>query len=174
MILNKTIAVVMPAYNAEATLEQTLCEIPKCVDHIILVDDKSRDNTVARARELGIKHIIEHSQNCGYGANQKTCYDAALKLGADIIIMLHPDYQYTPRLIEPMAYLIAYDLYPVVLGSRILGGKCIKQGMPIYKYISNRALTLLKPPPRRKAQRVPHRLQGLSTRRPRNHPIPHQ
>lgn len=142
MINKQTVAVVMPAYNAEKTLEQTLREIPRdVVDHIILVDDKSSDGTVALAHALGIEHVIAHQENLGYGGNQKTCYDKALALGADIIVMLHPDYQYTPHLIVPMVHMIAHGLYPVVLGSRILGGRCLQGGMPLYKYISNRALT---------------------------------
>ncbi len=142
MINGKKIVVIMPAYNAEKTLEQTYREIPlDIVDEIILVDDKSQDNTVRVARELGINHIIEHKKNRGYGANQKTCYTKALEIGADIVIMLHPDYQYTPLLIPSMAYLIANDVYPVVLGSRILGHGALKGGMPVYKYIANRFLT---------------------------------
>lgn len=143
MIGKKIITVVLPAYNATKTLRQTYREIPfEIVDHIILVDDKSSDSTVATAKKLGIKHIIVHDKNQGYGANQKTCYDAALKLKSDIIIMLHPDYQYTPKLIRAMCYLIADGTYEVVLGSRILGGGALKGGMPLYKYIANRALTL--------------------------------
>ena len=132
----------MPAYNAEQTLEQTYKEIPfNIVDEVILVDDKSRDNTAEKAKELGIKHIFSHEINKGYGGNQKTCYDNALKLNADIIIMLHPDYQYTPLLIESMAYLIANGVYKVVLGSRILGKGALKGGMPKYKYLFNRCFT---------------------------------
>jgi glycosyltransferase involved in cell wall biosynthesis len=143
MIKNKTITVVLPAYNAEKTLEQTYNEIPfDIVDHVILVDDKSRDNTIEKARQLGIEHIIEHTENKGYGGNQKSCYNKALELDSDIVIMLHPDYQYTPKLIHSMAYLIANGLYEVVLGSRILGKGARKGGMPIYKYIANRFLTL--------------------------------
>ncbi len=145
MIGNKKIAVVLPAYNASKTLKNTFCEIPKdIVDEIILVDDFSNDNTPEIAKQLGIKHIIKHDKNKGYGANQKTCYDAALKLNADIIIMLHPDYQYTPRLIPSMAYMIANNVYKVVLGSRILGKKPIKKGMPLYKYLANRFLTFVQ------------------------------
>jgi len=142
MIHNKTITVVLPAYNAELTLERTYNEIPfDIVDHVILVDDNSRDNTVGKALELGIKHIIRHEKNRGYGGNQKTCYDKALELNSDIIIMLHPDYQYTPKLLHSMSYMIANDVYPVVLGSRILGRGALRGGMPVYKYIANRILT---------------------------------
>jgi len=143
MIKNKKIVVVLPAYNAEKTLEKTYNEIPfDIVDDVVLVDDCSKDNTIEVAKKIGIKHIIQHDRNKGYGGNQKTCYDTALKLGADIVIMLHPDYQYTPKLIHSMAYLIANEVYPVVLGSRILGGGALKGGMPLYKYIFNRFLTL--------------------------------
>jgi glycosyltransferase involved in cell wall biosynthesis len=143
MIYNKKIVIVLPAYNAETTLEQTYKEIPHdIVDEVVLVDDASRDNTVAKAKELGIMHVIAHEKNMGYGGNQKSCYTKALSLGADIIIMVHPDYQYTPKLIASMAYVIANDVYPVVLGSRILGKGALKGGMPLYKYISNRLLTL--------------------------------
>jgi glycosyltransferase involved in cell wall biosynthesis len=143
MINNKTITVVLPAYNAEKTLEQTYLEIPfDIVDHVILVDDRSRDNTVRIARELGIKHVIRHSENKGYGGNQKTCYDKALEIKSDIVVMLHPDYQYSPKLIHSMCYLIANGVYEVVLGSRILGKGALKGGMPLYKYIANRFLTL--------------------------------
>lgn len=143
MIKNKKIIVVLPAYNAELTLEKTYNEIPfDIVDDVVLVDDCSKDNTVEVAKKIGIKHIIRHDKNKGYGGNQKTCYDTALKLDADIVIMLHPDYQYTPKLIHSMAYLIANEVYPVVLGSRILGAGALKGGMPLYKYIFNRFLTL--------------------------------
>ena len=142
MINGQIISVVMPAYNAETTLEQTFKEIPlNIVDNVILVDDVSSDNTVKKANELGIKHVIRHDKNKGYGGNQKTCYDYALKLNSDIIIMLHPDYQYTPKLIESMAYVIANGVYPIVFGSRILGKGALKGGMPLYKYICNRFLT---------------------------------
>lgn len=145
MIENKVVTVVMPAYNAEKTLEQTYQEIPfDIVDHVILVDDKSSDETVKKARELGIKHVISHEINKGYGGNQKTCYDKAIELKSDIVIMLHPDYQYTPKLIHAMAYVIADDVYQVVFGSRILGKGALRGGMPIYKYISNRVLTLIQ------------------------------
>jgi len=142
MINGLKIVVVMPAYNAAKTLERTYAEISHdLVDELVLVDDHSHDHTVAKARELGIKHIIQHNQNKGYGGNQKSCYEYALKLNADIIIMLHPDYQYSPLLIPAMAHLIATGLYPVVLGSRILGGGALQGGMPAYKYFSNRLLT---------------------------------
>lgn len=143
MIHGKKVIVVMPAYNAEKTLEQTYYEIPRdIVDEIILTDDHSRDETVEKARELGIREIMIHEKNKGYGGNQKTCYNRALELGADIVIMLHPDYQYTPKLIESMAYIIANDVYPVVFASRILGKGARKGGMPLIKYIANRFLTL--------------------------------
>ena len=142
MINGKRIAVVLPAYNAEQTLAKTYFEIPlDIVDEVILVDDKSRDNTVKVAEELGIKHIVVHEKNKGYGGNQKSCYNKALELNADIVVMLHPDYQYTPRLLQSMCYLIANDVYPVVLGSRILGRGALRGGMPVYKYIANRMLT---------------------------------
>jgi glycosyltransferase involved in cell wall biosynthesis len=143
MINGKKISVVLPAYNAEKTLEQTFREIPfDIVDDVILVDDRSRDNTVEVARKLGIKYIIVHEQNKGYGGNQKSCYDMALEINSDIVVMLHPDYQYTPKLIHSMCYLIANDVYQVVLGSRILGKGALRGGMPLYKYVSNRFLTL--------------------------------
>lgn len=143
MINGKKICVVLPAYNAEKTLEQTFNEIPfDIVDDVILVDDRSRDNTVEVARNLGIKYIIVHEENKGYGGNQKSCYDKALEIGSDIVVMLHPDYQYTPKLIHSMCYVIANDVYQVVLGSRILGKGALRGGMPIYKYIANRFLTL--------------------------------
>lgn len=142
MIRNKKIVVVLPAYNAAKTLKITYEEIDfSIVDEVILVDDKSRDDTLRVARELGIRHIVEHSVNKGYGGNQKSCYHKALELGADIVIMLHPDYQYTPLLIPALAYLLASGLYEVALGSRILGKGALKGGMPLYKYISNRFLT---------------------------------
>ncbi len=145
MIENKKVVVVLPAYNAERTLERTYTEIPHhIVDEVILVDDASRDSTVKVAERLGIRHIIVHEHNRGYGGNQKTCYARALELGADIIIMLHPDYQYTPKLILPMAGIIAAGIYPVVLGSRILGNGARKGGMPLYKYIANRILTFVQ------------------------------
>jgi glycosyltransferase involved in cell wall biosynthesis len=140
----KKIIVVMPAYNAEKTLEQTYTEIPKDVtDDVIMVDDSSRDGTVEEAKRLGIKHVI-HPENRGYGGNQKTCYTMALREGADIIIMLHPDYQYTPKLITAMAAMIASEEFDVVLGSRVLGGQTLQGGMPLYKYVSNRFLTFFQ------------------------------
>jgi glycosyltransferase involved in cell wall biosynthesis len=143
MINGKRIVVVLPAYNAAKTLEMTYREIPMdIVDDVVLVDDHSRDETTEVGRALGITHVIRHDNNKGYGGNQKTCYSKALELGADIVIMLHPDYQYTPMLIPSMAWIIANDLYPVVLGSRILGKGALEGGMPMYKYIANRLLTL--------------------------------
>jgi glycosyltransferase involved in cell wall biosynthesis len=143
MLNGKKICVVLPAYNAASTLEQTYNEIPfDIVDEIVLVDDASSDKTTEKAKELGISNIIRHEQNRGYGGNQKSCYAKALELGADIIIMLHPDYQYTPKLIHSIASIIAYDVYPVVLASRILGNGALNGGMPKYKYIANRFLTL--------------------------------
>ncbi len=141
MINEKKIVVVLPAYNAESTLEQTYREIPlNIVDDVLLVDDGSADSTASLAKRLGIETIL-HDMNYGYGRNQKTCYQEALRRNADIVIMLHPDYQYTPKLITAMASMIAFDVYDVVLGSRIIGGKALKGGMPIYKYIANRFLT---------------------------------
>jgi glycosyltransferase involved in cell wall biosynthesis len=143
MYNNKKVVVVLPAYNAEKTLEQTYREIPlDVVDEVILVDDNSKDNTVNEGKRLGIHHIIKHERNKGYGGNQKTCYNKALEIGADIVVMLHPDYQYTPKLLMAMISIIGNDVYPVVLGSRILGGGALKGGMPMYKYIFNRCLTL--------------------------------
>jgi glycosyltransferase involved in cell wall biosynthesis len=145
MIRGKKVVVVMPAYNAEKTLEATYREIPAdIVDEVILVDDQSRDRTAEKARELGIRHIIVHPKNRGYGGNQKTCYAEALSLSADIVIMVHPDYQYTPLLIEALAYPIANGLFPVMLGSRILGKGALRGGMPVYKYIANRFLTFVQ------------------------------
>jgi len=142
MIGSKKIIVVLPAYKAELTLIKTYNEIPfDIVDEVVLVDDNSPDATIKVAQELGINHIIKHDVNLGYGGNQKTCYNKALELGGDIIIMLHPDYQYTPKLIHSMSYLIANGVYPVVIGSRILGKGALKGGMPIYKYVANRFLT---------------------------------
>ena len=144
MVRNKKITVVLPAYNAEKTLRDTYREIPfDIVDDVILVDDASSDHTAAVAKELGV-HLIEHKRNLGYGGNQKTCYTAALGRGADIVVMLHPDYQYTPKLISSMAFLLESAEFDVVLGSRILGGQALNGGMPLYKYISNRILTLLQ------------------------------
>ena len=143
MLNNKKIVVVLPAYNAAKTLERTYREIPfDIVDDVVLVDDVSRDNTIEVAQSLGIKHIIRHDRNKGYGGNQKSCYNKALELNADIVVMLHPDYQYTPLLLPAMCSIIANDLYPVVLGSRILGKGALKGGMPYYKYVFNRWLTL--------------------------------
>ncbi|WDF45315.1 glycosyltransferase family 2 protein [Chryseobacterium sp. KACC 21268] len=135
----------LPAYNAEKTLRRTYMEIPfDVVDEVILVDDFSSDNTMGEAEVLGIRHIIRHDKNKGYGANQKSCYNKALELNADIIVMLHPDYQYTPKLITAMCSMIAYGIYPVVLGSRILSNGALKGGMPLYKYLANRFLTLIQ------------------------------
>lgn len=143
MIEGKKIVVVLPAYNAAKTLEITYKEIDfTIVDEVILVDDLSHDDTVAIGKKLGINHIIVHEKNKGYGGNQKTCYNKALEIGADIVIMLHPDYQYTPKLIPSMSHLIASGLYDVVLGSRILGKGALKGGMPMIKYVANRLLTL--------------------------------
>ena len=143
MYLQKKVVVVLPAYNAAQTLLKTYQEIPfDIVDEVILVDDASSDGTAILAKEIGISHVILHQKNKGYGGNQKSCYDKALAVGADIIIMLHPDYQYTPKLITAMVSIIANDLYPVVFGSRILGKGAIKGGMPYYKYFFNRILTL--------------------------------
>lgn len=145
MINGKKIVVVMPAYNAEATLEKTYNEIPfDIVDEVILTDDCSSDNTIIMAKKLGINHIQIHNKNRGYGGNQKSCYNKALEIGADIVVMLHPDYQYTPKLITSMCYMIANGLYPVALGSRILSKGALKGGMPIIKYIANRGLTLFQ------------------------------
>jgi glycosyltransferase involved in cell wall biosynthesis len=145
MINGKILVIVLPAYNAELTLRQTYAEIPfDIVDEVVLVDDNSRDNTVAVARQLGIQHVIKHEKNRGYGGNQKTCYNKALELGADIVIMLHPDYQYTPKLISSMASLIANDVYQCVLGARTLGKGALHGGMPLYKYVFNRALTFFE------------------------------
>jgi glycosyltransferase involved in cell wall biosynthesis len=140
MINGKRIAVVMPAYNAEKTLEATVGELPELVDIRILVDDRSRDQTVEVARRLGLQ-VFLHDRNYGYGRNQQTCYREALAAGADVVIMVHPDYQYTPLLTTAMASMIAYDVYDVVLGSRIIGGRALLGGMPLYKYVSNRFLT---------------------------------
>ena len=145
MIYSKKLVIVLPAYNAALTLAKTYSEIPfDIVDEVVLVDDNSRDNTIDVGHRLGIEHIIRHEKNRGYGGNQKTCYRKALDLGADIVIMLHPDYQYTPKLIQPMAYLIANNVYQVVLGSRILGKGALHGGMPVYKYIFNRMLTFFE------------------------------
>jgi glycosyltransferase involved in cell wall biosynthesis len=142
MLLGKKIIVVLPAYNAGKTIAQTIAEIPfDLVDEYVVVDDASTDNTIEVASSLNVKNLIRHDKNKGYGGNQKTCYNTALELGGDIVIMLHPDYQYTPKLIPSMAYMIASGLYPVVIASRILGKGALKGGMPVYKYISNRFLT---------------------------------
>jgi len=145
MLNGKKIVVVLPAYKAALTIERTYKEIPfDIVDDVVLVDDNSPDNTVEVGQKLGIRNIIRHERNTGYGGNQKSCYKRALELGADIVIMLHPDYQYTPKLIHAMAGIIAYDVYPVSFGSRILGMGALKGGMPMYKYIFNRCLTLFQ------------------------------
>ncbi len=144
MILGKKLVVVMPAYNAERTLRQTYAELPhEYVDEVILVDDASQDRTSRTAQELGIKKVI-HPENRGYGGNQRTCYREALLRGADIVVMVHADYQYSPRLVAAMASMIASGHYDVVLGSRILGGTALKGGMPLYKYVANRFLTLVE------------------------------
>ncbi|HZK09104.1 MAG TPA: glycosyltransferase family 2 protein [Bacteroidales bacterium] len=145
MINNKKVVVVLPAYKAARTLENTYREIPHdLVDEVVIVDDHSPDDTVEVARRIGIRHIVIHVTNTGYGGNQKSCYKKALELGADIVVMLHPDYQYTPRLIPSMVYVIANDIYPVVMGSRILGRGALKGGMPFYKYVANRLLTFVQ------------------------------
>jgi glycosyltransferase involved in cell wall biosynthesis len=145
MIKGKKVVVVLPAYNASKTIRNTYNEIDfSIVDEVILVDDLSRDDTVEVGRALGIKHIIVHEKNKGYGGNQKTCYNKALEIGADIVVMLHPDYQYTPMLIPAMTHLIASGLYHVVLGSRILGKGALSGGMPVVKYIANRGLTFIQ------------------------------
>jgi glycosyltransferase involved in cell wall biosynthesis len=140
VINGKRIVVVMPAYNAAKTLEKTVHELPECVDATILVDDKSKDETVHIAESLGLR-VFVHDKNYGYGRNQQTCYREALAVGADIVVMVHPDYQYTPKLVSAMAGMIAYGVYDVVLGSRILGGSALRGGMPYYKYVANRFLT---------------------------------
>jgi glycosyltransferase involved in cell wall biosynthesis len=140
MINGKGIAVVMPAYNAEQTLRQTVRELPREVDIKILVDDGSHDQTVRVAEELGLK-VFVHDRNYGYGRNQQTCYREALAAGADVVVMVHPDYQYTPLLVTAMASMVTSGVYDVVLGSRILGGGVLKGGMPLYKYVANRLLT---------------------------------
>jgi glycosyltransferase involved in cell wall biosynthesis len=143
MLNGKRIAVVMPAYNAEKTLPATVQELPDIVDIRILVDDNSADRTVEVARELGLVHFV-HDRNYGYGRNQQTCYREALAEGADVIIMVHPDYQYTPLLVTAMASMVAYGIYDVVLGSRIIGGQALRGGMPLYKYVFNRFLTAIE------------------------------
>lgn len=143
MLNGKRICIVLPAYNAAETLSMTYNEIPfDIVDDVVLVDDASKDATTELGKKLGIQHLIRHENNRGYGGNQKSCYAKALSINADIIIMLHPDYQYTPKLVHAMASVIAFDVYPVVMGSRILGRGARKGGMPLYKYIANRCLTL--------------------------------
>src|SRR5687768_11208115 len=145
MVKSKKVIVVLPAYNAAKTLEKTVKEIPSdIVDEIILVDDYSTDNTLEIASKIGLKHILRHDKNKGYGGNQKSCYNKALELNGDIIVMLHPDYQYTCHLMASMIYLIANDVYPVVFGSRILGKGALKGGMPLYKYLANRFLTFFQ------------------------------
>ncbi|MFI0491626.1 glycosyltransferase family 2 protein [Flavobacterium sp.] len=145
MYKNKKVVVVLPAYNAEKTLEKTFIEIPmNLVDEVILVDDNSIDETYALAKKLGIHHVIRHENNKGYGGNQKTCYNKCKELNADIVVMLHPDYQYTPLLIDAMVSIIGNDLYPVVFGSRILGKGALRGGMPLYKYFFNRLLTFFQ------------------------------
>jgi glycosyltransferase involved in cell wall biosynthesis len=140
LINGKRIVVVLPAYNAEKTLEVTIRELPELVDERILVDDNSRDDTVAMARRLGLM-VEVHSRNRGYGGNQKTCYAKALSVGADVVVMIHPDYQYSPLLVTALASMVAYGVYDIALGSRILVGGALKGGMPLYKYVSNRFLT---------------------------------
>jgi len=140
MINGKSIAVVLPAYNAEKTLESTVQELSSLVDIRILVDDHSSDHTVEVAKQLGLR-VFSHDRNYGYGRNQQTCYREALASGADVVVMVHPDYQYTPLLVTAMASMVAYDVYDVVLGSRILGGTALRSGMPVYKYVANRFLT---------------------------------
>src|SRR5437867_9771655 len=143
MINGRRVAVVMPAYNAEKTLEATVRELPQLVDIRILVDDYSTDRTVEVAQQLGLQIFI-HDRNYGYGRNQQTCYREALAAGADVVVMVHPDYQYTPLLVTAMASMIAFGVYDVVIGSRILGGTARAGGMPFYKYVANRVLTLWK------------------------------
>src|SRR5246127_1493374 len=143
MINGKRIVIVLPAYNAEKTLEATISEIPELVDTCILVDDYSKDGTVELAHKLGLR-VFVHDRNYGYGRNQQTCYREALAAGADVVIMVHPDYQYTPRLVTAMASMVAYGVYEVVLGSRIIGGTALRGGMPLYKYVANRFLTAVE------------------------------
>jgi len=145
MFNGKKVIVVLPAYNAEKTLEKTIKELDRnLVDDIVLVDDFSTDKTFEKAKELGIEHAYRHEENTGYGGNQKTCYTKALELDADIIVMLHPDYQYTPLLMPAIVSIIGNGLYPVVFGSRILGKGALKGGMPYYKYVANRVLTFIQ------------------------------
>jgi glycosyltransferase involved in cell wall biosynthesis len=143
MINGKSVAVVLPAYNAEKTLQSTIQELPSLVDIRILVDDHSSDQTVEVAKQLGLQ-VYVHDRNYGYGRNQQTCYREALAAGVDVVVMVHPDYQYTPRLVTAMASMVAYDVYDVVLGSRIIGGSALRGGMPLYKYVSNRFLTVFE------------------------------
>jgi glycosyltransferase involved in cell wall biosynthesis len=144
MVNGQKLVVVLPAYKAARTLERTVSEVPEgLVDEFLLVDDASPDDTVAEARRLGIPHIV-HDRNRGYGGNQKTCYEAALRAGADIVVMVHPDYQYPPKLMGAMAWLVASDQFDVVLGSRILGTGALRGGMPLYKYVANRVLTAIE------------------------------
>ncbi|HRD65145.1 MAG TPA: glycosyltransferase family 2 protein [Candidatus Competibacter sp.] len=158
MLKGQKVVVVMPAYNAARTLEKTYAEIPHdIVDEVILVDDNSQDDTAGLARNLGITHVIVHDTNLGYGGNQKTCYRTALALGADIVVMIHPDYQYTPKLCAAMSWLIAEDVFDCVLGSRILGVGALKGGMPLYKFIANRILTLFQ------NLMLPHKLSEYHT-----------
>lgn len=145
MYNNKKVVVVLPAYNASKTLERTYAEIPfDVVDEVVLVDDASPDDTSEVAQKLGIEHVIRHEENKGYGGNQKSCYNKSIELNGDIVIMLHPDYQYTPKLLLAMISIIGNELYPVVFGSRILGKGALKGGMPIYKYVANRGLTFVQ------------------------------
>lgn len=143
MINGKRIVVVLPAFNAERTLEATVRELPECVDQTILVDDHSADRTVEVARSLGVR-VVVHDRNLGYGANQKTCYSEALRSGADVVVMLHPDYQYSPLLVAPLAGMVAYGEYDLALGSRLLVGGALRGGMPLYKFLSNRFLTVFQ------------------------------
>jgi glycosyltransferase involved in cell wall biosynthesis len=140
VINGKRIVVVLPAYNAEKTLQATVAELPELVDACILVDDHSSDKTIEVAKQLGLQYFV-HDQNYGYGRNQQTCYREALASGADVVIMVHPDYQYTPLLATAMASMVAYGVYDVVLGSRIIGGTALRGGMPLWKYFANRFLT---------------------------------
>jgi glycosyltransferase involved in cell wall biosynthesis len=143
MINGKRIVVVLPAFNAERTLEATVRELPECVDEAILVDDRSADRTVEVAQRLGVR-VVRHERNLGYGANQKTCYTEALRSGADVVVMLHPDYQYSPLLVASLAGMVAYGEYDLALGSRLLVGGALRGGMPLYKFLSNRCLTMFQ------------------------------
>ena len=170
MINGKRVAVVMPAYNAESTLEATVREIPDLVDIRILVDDYSKDNTAALARKLGLT-VFVHDRNLGYGGNQQTCYREAIAAGADVVVMVHPDYQYTPLLTTALASMVAYDVYDVVLGSRIIGGQALRGGMPL-QHIANRFLTAFGEfVPARQALRIPHRLPRVQ-QQGADHPAP--